>query len=112
MPSEIEVIRAALRANPEQAERLKRMATEGKFCPMEEIPPDEELTVIGGYDHAGITGSQQARCACAAIVWVSPSTQAMILARGATPTRIICIACCLRELKARQKETDAQARPN
>lgn len=107
MPSEIEVIRAALKESPEMAARLRRMALEGKIKPMAEADKDEVLTVVATGNHYGIIGCVQTRCACGERVWLSPSTQAMLKERGATPTRIVCSLCFLSELESQREE-----RPN
>ena len=107
MPSEIEVIRAALKANPEAAEKIREMALAGKIKTLEELDPEEQLIVVATVNHYGITGCIQARCACGTTVWLSPATQAMLKDRGAAPTKIICTACLIAELKSQRERPNA-----
>jgi hypothetical protein len=108
MPTEIEVIRAALKANPEAHQRLRKMALEGKFGTIEDVPADAPLTVVAATEHGGITGSKQALCACGAAVWLSPSTQATIKARGDVPTPVICGSCFGKAMKEKNEEKRTQ----
>ena len=106
MPSEIEVIRAALKANPEGHKKLREMLTEGKLVIPQELSADEPLTIVAAGDHCGINGAKRVLCACGTGVWLSPSTQAMIKARGAAPTSVICPLCLIQSVK------DQRERPN
>jgi hypothetical protein len=101
MPDEIAVLRAALRANPEHHKRLLELAEDGAFGPMVDVPDDVPLTVVAGPEHFGIDNSQEARCECGAVVWLSPSTQRMIIARGGLPKpiRILCGWCFMHEMR-------------
>lgn len=104
MPSEISVIRAALKASPEAHDKLREMVLSGKLGSAETVPNIESLTIIAAPDHFGIEGSKQARCGCGLIVWINPSTQAMLLCRDAdpqaAPTRVLCAWCFMKELRA------------
>ncbi len=102
MPTEAAVIRAALRNNPEHHAKLRELAESGLIGPLTDIPADDPLTIIAAPEHFGIDGAQQAKCACGLIVWLSPSTQAMILRRDGNPTppRILCAWCWTQELRA------------
>jgi hypothetical protein len=106
MPSEIAVLRAALKADPEYHANLKALCERGLIGPMVDVPPDKMLTVVATPNHCGIEGCKQDRCECGCIVWIAPSTQAMLIKRGASPHRVICGLCFVKELE----EGHAQAR--
>jgi hypothetical protein len=113
MPTEREVIRAALKANPEHHAKLRQLALAGKLGTFKDVNPDEPLTIIASPDHFGITGAKMVRCgACQIAVWLSPSTQALIKARDAAPTpaptRVMCGCCFGEELKERCEEKRPQ----
>lgn len=111
MPDEIAVLRAALKDSPEAHDRLRALALSGKLGRAEEVPASQPLTVVAAPRHYGIDGAKQARCECGVTVWLSPSTQAMMMKRGtspqAAPTTIVCVECFQKELK----EAHAKARP-
>jgi hypothetical protein len=108
MPNEIAVLRAALRIDPEHHARLRELARSGKIKPgLDDVPPDEVVTVVATPNHCGIEGSRQDRCGCGTLVWIAPSTQAMLIKRGTSPHRVICGLCFLKELE----QAHAQARP-
>jgi hypothetical protein len=107
MASELAVLRAALRSNPEHHEKLKELAERGSLGPLTDVPDDVPLTVVAAPEHFGIDGAKQARCGCGIIVWLSPSTQRMIIARGAVPNaiRVLCAWCFIDEMKDNEKPT-------
>jgi len=107
MPSEIAVLRAALKSSPEHHARLRRLCESGAIGPMVDIPDDEPLTIVAAPDHYGIDGAKQAQCGCGIIVWMTPLTLTMLLKRGTAPHRVLCPLCFIKELK----EDHAQARP-
>lgn len=113
MPSEIEAIRAALKANPEAHRRLRRMAQEGKLGTLTDVPPNEPLTIVAAPDHYGITGAKQVQCGCGTAVWISPSTQAILKARGANPTlaptTVICALCFGQTMKERSDSEEERS---
>jgi hypothetical protein len=99
MPNEIAVLRAVLRTNPEYHNRLRELAEAGAIKPWDGVEA-EVGTIVAAPEHFGITGAKQAQCGCGTRVWLSPSTQAMIIARGAVPQpRIICVWCFHKELR-------------
>jgi hypothetical protein len=106
MPTEREAIRAMLKDNPEVHDRLREMALTGKIKAFtnEDAASDELLTIVASDQHGGIIGSVQVKCDCGLGVWISPSTQAMIKARGANPSEIICHLCFHRTLMERREE--------
>lgn len=95
MPNEIEVLRDALRTNPEHHRKLRELIESGAIESDDDATPREIDTIVAAPEHFGIVGAKQAQCACGATVWLSPSTQAMIIARGAVPQplTIMCIEC-------------------
>jgi uncharacterized protein with PIN domain len=101
MPSELELLRAALRDNPEMHDRLRRLALAGKLIPAEESPPDEDLTIIASLEHNSMTGAKREQCGrCGCNVWISPSTQAMIAKRTRREgDEFICPPCFARKLE-------------
>lgn len=100
MPNEIEVLRDVLRTNPEHHRKLRELIESGVIEPSDDNPC-EIATIVAAPEHFGIVGAKQAQCACGGTVWLSPSTQAMIIARGAVPQpRIICVFCFAKELNA------------
>lgn len=109
MPTEIATLRAALRTNPQHHAWLQECIESGAIQPADDATPAEVTTIVAGPEHFGIEGAQQARCECGVVVWLSPSTQAMIIARGAVPQpRIICSLCFRKELR----ETFEEKRTN
>ena len=85
MPSEIEVIRAALKnSNSEAYRKFVEMARDGKLGAFTDVGPDDPLTVVGSPDHLGVVGAIRVKCGCGIAIWLSPSTQEMIKA-GAQP---------------------------
>jgi hypothetical protein len=104
MPTEIAVLRAALKSNPEGHARLREMAVAGKIGSFDEINPAEPLTVVAASEHFGVTGAIQAKCECGTVVWLSPSTQAMMKGRGDAPTQIICVLCFSRTMQSDREE--------
>lgn len=110
MPSEIEVFRAMLKASPEMQEKLRELVAAGKLRPFDSdtATDGETMLVVASGDHCGITGSKQARCECGKPVWVSPSTQAMIIERGVNPTRVICTVCFLGVIERRREKIRTQ----
>ena len=104
MPNEMAVLRAALKANPEVHDKLRSMAEKGMLSTFEDIDPNEPLIVIAAPEPYGIVGSIQAHCECGAVVWLSPSTQAMLKARGDAPTQLSCILCMYETLKSAREE--------
>lgn len=109
MATEIATLRAALRANPEGHDRLRELAESGAIQPLNDDDLHEAMTIVAASEHFGIFGAQEAQCACGAVVWLSPSTQAMIKARDAVPQpRRVCVFCFAREIK----EANAQTRTN
>jgi hypothetical protein len=101
-------IRKMLNQNPDTAARLKQLIDDGKITSMDNpaLDPDKLLTVVCSKDNGGIDDCVQDRCeGCKELVWVAPSTQAMIVARGHSPLRVICPICWVKEI-----ENDAQAR--
>jgi hypothetical protein len=109
LPSETEVIRAALKGNPETHAKLRKLAQEGKIGTFAEIPPDEPLTLVAAVEHYGIVGAKKVTCTtCAIGVWISPSTQEMLKGRGAAPTAIICVPCFRQTIKERREEERTQ----
>lgn len=104
---ERKAIRKMLNENPDTAATLLKLIQDGKITSMDNpaLNPDELMTVVCSADDAGIDGCVQEQCACGTKVWVSPSTQEMIVARSHAPLRIICPLCWVKEI-----ETDAQAR--
>jgi hypothetical protein len=99
-------IRKMLNQNPDTAAMLLKLIEDGKIVGMDNpaLDPDKLLTVVCSEDDGGIDGCVQEQCACGMKVWVSPSTQEMIVARGHSPLRIICPLCWVKEIKK-----DAQA---
>ena len=108
MPTELEVFRAALKANPAAHARLRRAALEGQLGAAEDVPLDRPLTVVATSENCGIIGAKQVKCACGVPVWIAPSTQGMIKARGATPTTVICASCFGQVVKERREEKRPQ----
>jgi len=108
MPSEIEVFRAAMKiADPETVEKLRNLALTGRIKSYDSADATKPLIVVATTDHCGISGCRQARCACGTLVWLSPSTQAMLKERDRTPTaetRIVCGECFIVELESRREE--------
>jgi hypothetical protein len=98
--TEREAIRKALDKNPERAAAMRRMAAEGKIVPYTGPTPGKPLVIVASSSHFGITGSKQARCGCGAIVWLSPSTQAMQL--GDPEAKVICTACLVKLLSRKE----------
>lgn len=108
MPNEIAVLRAALRTNPEHHDKLRELAEAGHIQPWEDAEAEVE-TIVAAPEHFGIDGAQQAQCGCGVFVWLSPSTQAMLIARGAVPRpRIICVWCFHKELRENFEEKRTQ----
>lgn len=98
--NEREAIRKWMRDNPERAAALRKKFDEGSLTNSVEIlESDTPVTMICGPDHGKIDGSKQAKCECGAVIWISPSTQALLAKRGATPTRLICMRCGGRALE-------------
>jgi hypothetical protein len=97
MPTEREAIRKLLRERPEHHAALRKAIEEGRLKSTDEIPNDEEIVIICGPDHGGVEGSKQVQCGCGELVWLSPSTQALLIERGRYPTRIICMSCFRKE---------------
>lgn len=110
MPSEIEAIRAMLKSNPEVHNRLRELALAGKIQPFTqaEADSDELLTIVASDQHGGIYGALQVKCGCGLAVWISPSTQAMIKARGVNPTTIMCHLCFGQAMKERREKKRPQ----
>lgn len=106
MPSEIEAIRAMFKADPVLHDRLRKLALAGKIKPFTqaEADSDENLTVIASDQHGGIYGALQVKCGCGLPVWISPSTQAMIKARGVNPTTVMCHLCFGQAMKERREK--------
>jgi hypothetical protein len=100
MPTEIAVLRAALRDNPAHHAKLRELAESGAIGPLTDIPDDQPFIVIAAPEHFGMEGAKQARCPCGLIVWLSPTTQRMIDERNAIPgPMIMCAWCFFRELR-------------
>jgi hypothetical protein len=100
MPNEIATLRAALRTSPEYHRKLHQLFVSGVVQPAD-LDPTEEITIVAASEHFGMEGAKQARCACGVIVWLSPSTQEMVAARGDVPQpRIACIGCFTKEINA------------
>lgn len=104
MPSEIEVIRAALKTNTEAYRKFVEMARDGKLGAFSDVGPDDPLTVVGSPDHLGVVGAIRVKCGCGIAIWLSPSTQEMLKGRGAAPTPIICAICFFKAMKERREE--------
>ncbi len=104
MPTEVEILRAALKADPESHARLRQMAQEGLLGVAEDVPLDRPLAIVATSENLGIIGAKQVKCGCGAAVWIAPSTQAVILARGDAPTTVICAPCFSRVVKERREE--------
>jgi hypothetical protein len=111
MPSDVAVLRAALRSNPEHHAKLRELCESGAVGPMVDIPDDEPIIVVAAPEHFGIEGAKQARCTCGLIVWLSPSTQAMMLKRVGIPALVRCAWCFMRELRKNGETTLATQRP-
>ena len=107
MPTETEVIRAALKDDPEMAAKLYELAMTGKLAPLERADDSELLIVVATDNHCGIQGSLQTQCTCTRLVWLSPSTQAMLKDRGHAPTIVMCSVCFLAELERRREGPNA-----
>ena len=98
--NEIATLRAALKANPDHHAKLRELVESGVIQSASADPCEVE-TIVAAPERFGIEGAQQAQCACGITVWLSPSTQAMIAARGDVPQPIItCIWCFTKELNA------------
>lgn len=94
MPTERQAIRKWMQENPERAATLKDLFDKGLLHGMEEaIAVDEPLTMICGPESGGILGSRRAKCECGATIWLSPSSRKVLRARGAAPTRLMCMRC-------------------
>lgn len=107
MPSEIATLRAALRANPEFHDKLRELAEAGRLKP---CAVDKVDVIVAAPDHCGIDGAKQAKCACGGVVWLSPSTQAMIIARGDVPQPVIICVCCFQKGLKEMKESCEEKR--
>jgi hypothetical protein len=96
MPTEREALRKLMRARPELRAALAKAAKEGRLKSWDELTEaekEEEMLIVCGPDHGGVEGSKQVQCRCGELVWLSPSTQAMLIERGRSPSRIICMSC-------------------
>jgi hypothetical protein len=96
MPTEHEALRKLMRARPELRAALAKAAKEGRlksWGELTEAEKVEEMIIVCGPDHGGVEGSKQVQCDCGELVWLSPSTQAMLIERGRSPSRIICMSC-------------------
>jgi hypothetical protein len=97
MPTEIEALRKILKARPDLHRALAKAAQEGRLKSwsdeMTEAEKEEEMIIVCGPDHGGVEGSKQVQCGCGELVWLSPSTQAMLIERGRYPSRVICMSC-------------------
>jgi hypothetical protein len=96
MPTEREALRKIFRARPDLHAALVRAVEQGRlksWGEMSETEKEEEMIIVCGPDHGGVEGSKQVQCGCGETVWLSPSTQAMLIERGRYPSRIICMSC-------------------
>jgi hypothetical protein len=99
MPTEREALRKIFRERPELHAALRKAIEDGRLKDASEVDPNEEFTIVCGPDHGGVEGSKQAKCACGALVWMSPSTQELLKSREGLPTLIKCITCVMKETK-------------
>jgi hypothetical protein len=92
--TEREAIRRTFAQSPELVARLRQLLGEGRLIGFESAPVNEELLVLCG-TRTSIDGSQQRRCACKAIIWISPSTIEMLARRpaGAPEATLLCPSC-------------------
>jgi hypothetical protein len=98
MTTEIEAFRKIMRENPKLKAALGRAIETGRLKDASEVPPEEEMAIVVGPDHGGVEGSKQAKCACGAVGWLSPSSQELLEARKGFPTRIVCVSCVMKEI--------------
>lgn len=104
MPTETALIRAAIKESPRLHSLLSDLAERGALGPLKNVSADEELTVVAAPEHYGMIGAEQALCGCGAVVWLSPSTQKILKARGAAPTLISCSVCFVRKVRAEREQ--------
>jgi hypothetical protein len=93
MPSEKERVKAFFAKHPEWSAFLSERAKEGRMMNVEDVSKDDVLVIVASSDPAQIVGAKQAQCGCGRLVWLSPSTQKVLIERGRYPTRISCISC-------------------
>jgi hypothetical protein len=87
--TEREALRQMFDASPALARQLRELVVAGKI---KVGFPDSELgdVVVCIGRTTNIDGSQQVRCGCGALGWITPSTQRMVARRG---VRFICMDC-------------------
>jgi hypothetical protein len=108
MPTETALIRAAIKESPRLQSMLRDLADRGALGPLTDVSEDEELTVVAAPEHYGMTGAKQHLCGCGGIVWLSPSTQEMLIARGEAPTLILYILCFIGKIRRDREEARPQ----
>lgn len=108
MPTEREAIRKLFNKRPDLADFFRRKIEDGTMGFTEDMPTDEEITIVAGDDHGGVTGSKQTKCdVCEAAVWLSPSTLAMLTERKRQAITIKCLPCVLKELPAKMPDDES-----
>jgi hypothetical protein len=95
MPSERQVIRQWISDHPERAKQLRRLVESGEIRAHDEDTKTNSnpLTMVCGQEDCKITGSITRLCECGNTIWLSPSTQEMLEARGNLPTTLMCPTC-------------------
>jgi glutamate/tyrosine decarboxylase-like PLP-dependent enzyme len=99
---EREAMRKMFDAHPEIARRIVKLIDARKLLAMNDptIDGQDIGTVVCSSSREDIDDSVSRLCACGKRVWLSPSTQEVIAARGPSPTRVICVQCWMKELKS------------
>lgn len=105
MPTEREAIIKIFKERPDLAALLADMVDDGRLGNTDNIPPDEEITIVAGDDHGGVAGSKQVVCGgCGAQMWLSPSTLEMMAKHKGRAT-IKCLPCIMKTLPERDAKT-------
>jgi hypothetical protein len=82
--------------NPAIREKLQALHAAGQLKTAEEIPPDQEIFIVGGPWPGTLIGNKLVRCeSCNAMLAISPSTQQLIAGRPGR-SRLSCLGCVAR----------------
>jgi hypothetical protein len=94
---EHEALLQLFRDSPAAAKLLATLPA-NKIQSIDDLPPGTPIVMVGAWNHAGITGSKQGRCAmCNAILWLAPSSLEVIEQKKSSIT-ISCVLCAMKKV--------------